>query len=490
MTMLPVAFLLLLQAAANDLEQSIRTFSRVFAAVEANAADPVNPHLAIYENALPALLRTLDPHSVFLSPAQFEQLREMERSTTRGFGTIVSVLPGRVIVLQTIAGGPSARAGIAPGDEIVAVNGYRLDLLDMDQLVAVLGQTRQSQAQLYVRRPGTAKLLEFLLTPEELASPSVDRAWQIQPGVAYIRITSFEGETANQLQEALSRLGGASLAGLVLDLRNNGGGIVNSAIEIAGYFLKPGARILTARGRARAAEESTVPDKAVPYEFPIAVLINEKTASAAEIVSGALQDHDRATIVGTASFGKGLVQSVYPMSDGTAMALTTAFYFTPSGRSIQRPLREGQLGANARYAHLEQNEEFRTDSGRVVKGGGGIEPDIVIAPRGHTRLGAYLDASGILTAFATEFVRKQPGVDRSFTVSDALLDDLQVFLSERNVRPGLSEWSAERAWVRSRVHQEIFNLALGVAAGDEVESKRDEQVRRAVGALGVSPAKR
>ena len=162
------------------------------------------------------------------------------------------------------------------------------------------------------------------------------------------------------------------------------------------------------------------------------------------------------------------------------MALTTAFYFTPSGRSIQRPLREGQLGENARYRRLAQSEDFRTDSGRLVKGGGGIEPDIVAQPDGHTRLAAYLDASGILTAFATEFVRRQPKIDREFTVSDAVLDDLQVFLSERNVRPGFSEWSANRTWVRSRIHQEIFNLALGVAAGDEVESRRDGQVRRAV----------
>jgi carboxyl-terminal processing protease len=484
--MFPVALLLFLQAAGSDLEQAIRTFSRAYAAIEANAADPVNPHLAVYEAALPALLRNLDPHSVFLTPSQFEQLRAMEKSTTRGFGTIVSVLPGRVIILQTVPGGPSARAGIAPGDEIVAVNNYRLEMLDMEQLVAVLSETRQRQARLFVRRPGTAKLLEFTLTPEEMASPSVDRAWMLEPGIGYVRITSFEGGTPAQLKEAIEKLGGSSLRGLVLDLRNNGGGIVDTAIGIAGYFLKPGTRILTARGRARRQEESVVPEKAVPYGFAIAVLIDEKTASAAEIVAGALQDHDRATVLGTASFGKGLVQSVYPLADGTAMALTTAFYFTPSGRSIQRPLREGQLGPNARYGQLEQREEFRTAGGRVVKGGGGIQPDIAIEREGHTRIRAVLDASGILTAFATGFVRAHSGVDRSFAVTDALMDELQVYLSERNIRPGLSEWSAEREWVRSRLLQEIFNLAIGVAAGDEIEARRDVQVRRAVEELRSS----
>ncbi|MEZ5400543.1 MAG: S41 family peptidase [Bryobacteraceae bacterium] len=486
--MLPVAFLLLLQAAGNDaapndLVEALRVFSRVYGAVEANAADPVSPHKAIYESALPALLRNLDPHSVFLTPDQFDQLKEMEKSTTRGFGTIVSVLPGRVIILQTVLGGPSARAGIAPGDEIVAVNGYRLDAFDVDQIVQVLGMTRQQKALLYVRRAGAMRLLEFTLTPEELTSPSVDRAWEIEPGIGYVRVTSFEGETPKQLKEAIERLGGASLKGLVLDLRNNGGGIVNSAIEIASLFLKPGARILTARGRARPPEDVVVPDKAVPYEFPMAVLINEKTASSSEIVTGALQDHDRAAVLGTPSFGKGLVQSVFPLSDGTAMALTTAFYFTPSGRSIQKPLREGQLGAAARYGQLEQNQEFRTDAGRPVKGGGGIEPDIVVYPEGHTRFRAVIDATGILTAFATEYLQKSPPVDKSSTVSDDLLSELQVFLSERNIRPGFSEWSAELGWIRSRLHQEIFNLALGVAAGDEVESRRDPQVKRAVDAI-------
>ncbi|MFN7924991.1 MAG: S41 family peptidase [Bryobacteraceae bacterium] len=479
----PLALLLLqAEAQVSEIQRAIRTFAEAYSLIEGNAADQVHPDNAIYEAALPALMRRLDPHSAFLSTQQMEQLKEMERSTTKGFGTIVSVLPGRVIVLQTIAGSPSTRAGIAAGDEILGINNIRLDLLTMEQLVQVLGETRQRKALLHVRRPGYATLLQFTLTPEELAAPSVDRAYMLEPGAGYIRATSFDVETGKQVKEAIEKIGGASLKALVFDLRNNGGGVVAAALDTAALFLAPGQKILSARGRARKLEEVTVPEKAEPYKFPLVILINEKTASAAEIVTGALQDHDRATVIGTPSFGKGLVQSVYPLSQGTGMALTTAFYYTPSGRSIQKPLKESQL-ETALYANLEDKKEFKTDAGRAVKGGGGIEPDRVVTPERQTRLRNFLDASGALTAFATEFIKKNPAITREFQVTDRHLDTLQLYLGENKITPGVAEWSADRDWIRNRVHQEIFNQALGVAAGDEIESQRDPQVRAAVEAL-------
>jgi len=468
------------------LQEAVRAFSQVYALIEQNAADTINPNSLVYEAALPALLRRLDPHSVFFSPAQFEQLKEMQKSTAKGFGTVVSVLPGRVIVLQTVPGAPSVRAGIAPGDEIVGINNINLGALDMDQLVGLLSETRQRQALLHVRRPGNAKLMNFTLVPEELASPSVDRAWHPRAGIGYVRATSFEADTGKLMAETIEKLGGKDLKGLVLDLRNNGGGIIHPSLEVAALFLPGGKKLVTLRGRARDLDEPKVPEGTKPYSFPVVVLINEKTASAAEIVAGALQDYDRATIVGLPSFGKGLVQSVFPMSQGTGMALTTAFYFTPSGRSIQKPLKEGQLEGNTRYANLETTTDFRTSSGRKVRGGGGIEPDFVVWPERQTRLRAFLDASASLTAFATEYLQKHTQVSAQFRVMNSLLDELQVYLSTRNVRPSLSEWSADREWIRSRVLQEIFNQSLGVEKGDEVESQRDPQVQRAVELLTVA----
>lgn len=470
----------------NDLIQAVRKFAEVYGLVESNAADAVSANGAIYDGALPAMMRGLDPHSSFLSPDQMEQLRQMERSTSKGFGTVVSVLPGRVIVLQVVQGAPSARAGIAPGDEIVGINNISLAQLNMDQLIQVLSESRQRPVQLAVRRPGNSRLMSFTLTPEEMASPSVDRAFLLTDGIAYVRATSFEGETGKQLKDAIDKLGGTSLKGLVLDLRNNGGGIVASSLEAAALFLKPGQTLVTVRGRARSQEEVKVPEKFKPYEFPISILVNEKTASAAEIVTGALQDHDRAQVVGVPTYGKGLVQSVYPLSEGAGVAVTTAFYFTPSGRSIQRPLKEGQLReGKPLYANLEpEGTVFKSASGRVLKGGGGIEPDEVVYHPRQTRLQVFLDANGVLTAFATEFLAKKPAITPEFKVDGKLLDELAGYMADRNVRPGVAEWSADRDWIQMRVQQEIFNQSLGVEKGDEVEMRQDVVVKRALEVLG------
>ncbi|MCS7025620.1 MAG: S41 family peptidase [Bryobacteraceae bacterium] len=461
-------------------ERLIKALVDVYVTVQQEAADPVHPDQAIYQGAIPGLLRRLDPHSIFFDANQFEQLKELEKSTRKGFGSVVSVLPGRVIVLQCLPGTPSAKSGMAAGDEILAINNIPLAQLDMEQLIELLSQSRQQQASLDVRRPGNARLLHFVLTPEEVASPAVDRAFALRPGIGYTRITNFETETGEQLQKAIESLGGNQLKGLILDLRNNPGGVLPAAIQVCSLFLKPGAKILTIRGRSKQPEEILVPDSAKPYEFPLVVLINGKSASASEIVAGAIQDHDRGQVLGEPSFGKGLVQSVYPLSAATGLALTTAFYYTPSGRSIQRPLQGGSLNQLISSPQLE----YRTTKGRKVSGGGGIQPDEIVLPEPLTRLRAVLDASGILTTFASSYnLRHQ--VDEKFEVTPALLNELQVFLSESRIRPSLAEWSAERPWIESRLKQEILNQALGVEKGDQVELQRDPVVRRALKVLGV-----
>jgi len=458
---------------AEDLDGLLKRFTELVAVVENQSADPVNSEQAIYGGAIPGMLRQLDPHSIFFDPQQNEQLKQMEKSERKGFGTVVSVLPGRVIILQALPGTPSAKSGLQPGDEIVAVNNIALARLQFDQIVEFLSEARQHQAQLIVRRPGNARPLEFILDPALVDSPSVDRAFLLKPGVGYIRANGFDPKTAQQLKEAIESLGGEKLKGLVLDLRDNPGGVVQSALEAASYFLKPGQRILSVKGRSVEGQNVDTPNTAAPYSFTVAVLVNAKTASAAEIVSGALQDHDRATIIGQPTFGKGLVQNVFPLSGNTALALTTAFYYTPSGRSIQKALPSGQLEIE------KQSEQFRTDAGRVVTGGGGIQPDVLIAPEGLTQLRAALDASGVITSFATEFILKHK-ITEAFEVTPATLEEFQVYAGEHSIQPPVGEWVREREWVQNRLKQEIFNQALGVAKGDEVEAQRDPAIRAAL----------
>ena len=480
---IPLVLAITAARGADPVESELKRLIDAYAAVAQNAADPTDPQQLFFQGAIPGMLRRLDPHSVFFDPDQFDQLRKMENSTSKGFGSVVSVLPGRVIVLQTLPGTPSAKSGLSPGDEIVAVNGYVISTLDMDQLVALLSQSKQQPARLDVRRPGNALIMHFVLTPEEMQSPSVERAFLLRPGVGYLRVGSFDENTGKQIHDAIEKLGGAKLTGLVLDLRNNPGGLLTSAVQTLSLFLPPGTKLVTIRGRSVEEKTETVPKTAEPYTFPLSVLINGKSASASEIVSGALQDHDRAAIVGEPSFGKGLVQSVFPLSQGAGLALTTALYYTPSGRSIQKPLDARQFALAGTASHPNKQSEFHTDKGRPVTGGGGIQPDYVIYPAAMTRLRAVLEASGSFTNFATGYVAKHK-VTESFDVTPGLLDEFQVFLAQRNIQPGIGEWSTDRDFIQNRLKTEIFNQALGVEKGDQVEAERDPQILKALEAMG------
>ena len=471
-----------LLGAQDDLDRQLRDVIGAYAIAAENAADPVDSEQAMYAGAIPAMLRKLDPHSVFFAPEQFEQLKRMETSTSKGFGSVVSILPGRVIVLQTLPGTPSQKAGLSPGDEILAINGYIVGQLDIEQLPQLLEQSRQRQARLDVRRPGVPSLMHFTLVPEEMQSPSVDRAFFIGAGIGYIRVTSFDEKTAQETKAAIEKLGGDRLAGLVIDMRNNPGGVLTAAVQMVSLFLQPGMKIVTVRGRHVPETTQTVPTIATPYGFKLAILVNERSASAAEVVSGAMQDHDRATILGAPSFGKGLVQSVYPLTQGTGLALTTALYYTPSGRSIQKPLDAARFGLAATTAHPNKENEFRTDKGRPVTGGGGIQPDIVVYPPETNRLRNVLDASASFTNFATEFLRDHK-IDAEFEVTGDMLDRFRVFLSDRDIRPSVAEWSAEREFISNRLKTEVFNQAFGVEKGDEVEAQRDPVILKALEAI-------
>jgi carboxyl-terminal processing protease len=469
--------------AAQELTPSLKRFIDVFTTVRGEIAEAEPVDKMIYQGAIPSMLRGLDPHTQFFDPGQFQQLKQMEESEQKGFGSVVSVLPGQVIFLQTLPGTPSNRAGIQPGDELIAVNNYAIRNLEPQQIVQLLTEARQQKVTVYIRRRGSARLLDFALTPELVDAPSVDRAFLLRPGVGYVRIASWDLQTAKEFSDALQKLGGASLQGLVIDLRNNPGGVVQAALNGASMFLEPGQRILTAKGRSSEPQMADVPPKAQPYHFPVAVLINEKTASASEIFAGALQDHDRAVIVGLPSYGKGLVQSVLPLSDGAGLAITTAFYYTPSGRSIQHPLRNSALSETFSDTPDPHAPTYKTDKGRTVTGGGGIQPDIRIGPQQLTRLETVLDASGVLTAFATEYLSHHSPLPETFQVNPELLDELKVFLSSRAIQPTIAEWSQERSWISTRLQEEIVTQARGVAKADEIQAAHDPQVQAALSAL-------
>lgn len=454
----------------SDLEQPVRRFAEVLGILEKHLADPGQLAAAVYSDAIPRMLNQLDPHSAFLDPAQFESLREMQRSTEKGFGSVVNLLPGRVIVLQALPDSPSARAGVAPGDEIVVLNGRPLGHLAVEELIPVLASARQSHAELLVRRPNFPDLLEMTLIPAEIADPSVSRRFFLEPGRAYVKILNFERETSAELHEALEAMGGSELAGVVLDLRGNPGGMIESAARVAALFLEENDRILWIRGRTGPKEDLRVPPGLRTYGFPLRVLVDDRTASAAELVAGALQDHGRARVLGQRTFGKGLVQSVFELSGGTALALTTAFYETPGERPIQRWLGNCDSFQIARCGENESDQDLR----------GGIQPDRVVRPPPFSPLERVLLASNSFHEFAREHLRDQPASGRDFRADNALLDDFQLYLSLRGIRPTLAEWSSSLEFIRSVLRQEVVNLSVGVAAGDEIEMRRDPVVLEAL----------
>jgi carboxyl-terminal processing protease len=466
---------------ARGLDRYLKQFVDVVTALDANSADPLSAEKTIYEGAIPSMLRQLDPHTQFFDPAQFQQLKQMQDSEQKGFGSVVSVLPGQVIFLQTLPGTPSNKAGIQAGDELVAINNIAIRSLDPQQIVELLTEARQQKITVFIRRQGFSRPIQFTLTPELVDQPSVDRTFLLKPGYGFIRIASWDLQTAKELHDAIQKLSPDQLKGLVLDLRGNPGGIVKAALEGASMFLEPGQRILTARGRSKEVDSADVPRNAQPYHFALALIVNEKTASASEILSGALQDHDRATIVGEPTYGKGLVQSVMPLSGGAGLAITTAFYYTPSGRTIQRPLRNSALSDT--FSEKTSLPTYKTDKGRTVTGGGGIQPDILVPPAPFTQLESVLDNSGSLTAYATHYLAGHSPLPDHFDVTSEVLDELKVELAARGIQPNAAEWIQESQWLKSRLKEEIVTQARGVDKGDEILAQRDPQVQAALHAV-------
>lgn len=470
----------------DDVSRESIKFVQVYAALEKNYMDAVNPDRVILEGGIRGMLSTLDPFSSFFNSDQFRMLQDQTSGNTLGFGSILYVSPGKVVILQVAANSPSGRAGLGPGDEIVSVNGERIARLDFESLVDLLQRSRSQPVNLGVIHPGKLVPEDFKLVPAEVALPSVDKAFAFKPGVAYIHISGFEQKTPLEVADAITRLGGASLKGVLLDLRDNHGGLVDSAVATASLFLKPDLLMLTVRGRS--AREQTYKTAAAPahFDMPLIVLVNQNTASAAEILAAALEEHDRGLLVGEPTFGKGVVEGVMPLSDKCGMALTTAQYFTSSGRSIQRPLPGTALAeqtdlsqARGIPAAVGVKVTYHTDGGRPVLAGGGITPDIPVPGHVLDPWVGFLNQRGLITSFASAYLTLHGKVDRSFEPDDAALNDFKEFLNRQGIRTPDEFWGPDQEYLKLRIKTEVFNLVFGLAAGDEVEVKGDPQVQRA-----------
>lgn len=464
--------------ADEEIRRSLETITTVYHLAATHLADAVEPDKAIYEGAIPGALASLDPFSVFLDAAQFQALQDQQRGVERGFGAVLSVQAGKATVLQCIPGSPFARAGLGPGDRILRINGYRVTSLGLQELVEVLQQARSGRVQLAVIRSGQVVPEDFELDPTEVPSSTVDKKFLLEPGIGYLHVARIEQRTPGEIRAALEQWAGQKVRGLLLDLRDNPGGALEAAVATAGLFLPKGEVVVTLKGRA--VPETVYRVESEPYSrrLPIVVLLNRGTASAAEIIAAALQEHDRAWLVGKSSFGKGVAESVLPLSEGAALALTTARYFTPQGRSVQRPLPETALAGI-----LEEAKPYATDQGRPLGPGGSVEPDQVAERWPVAPWAGLLEQSTAFINFAESYLEREGKVGEDFEVDDRILEEFQRFLEESGVQVPASSWQQQRDFLKVRIKAELFNLVFGMSRGDEVEVKADPQVQAAVGAF-------
>ncbi|MGP8261174.1 MAG: S41 family peptidase [Acidobacteriaceae bacterium] len=502
------------QSASDEstLRDSLHQFTDVYSVVEQNYAEPLDQDKidkAIYDGAIPGMLHALDPHSNFYDPKAFAQMREDQHGKYYGVGMSIQPQPDKngvihVVVLAPFEGTPAFKAGIRPGDAILSVDGKTAVGLDSSAVAAMLKGPRGTHVSVAMQREGHDGPLTFDLVRDEIPRYSVDLAFLLKPGVGYIHITNFMETTSRELGDALDNFQTAGpLHGLVLDLRENPGGLLNEAVNVSDKFLKEGQIVVSQRGRAfpdqvyRAAHGEEGTDK-----YPIVVLVNHNTASAAEIVSGALQDHDRALIAGETTFGKGLVQTVFNVSENTGLALTTYHYYTPSGRLIQRDYNGVSaydyffVRDDAKKADKSNLEVKLTDSGRTVYGGGGITPDekisdgsfdpfalIVHDPEYYNRfqtelLQHYIFVQNGIGNFCKHYIAAHP-VTRDFTVDDAVMQQFKDFLKANQIDYTDADIATNMDWIKATIKTELFTSQFGQLEGLKVRAQADPEIAKA-----------
>jgi carboxyl-terminal processing protease len=490
----------------GDVQSSLQDFTRIYDIVQREYADPVDPNKAIYgpENAaavgaIPGMLRTLDPHSNFFDPHTFAQLREEQEGKYYGVGMTISPRIDKAgklatFVLEPIPGSPAFKAGLRPGDIIWKIDGKAAEGLNTNQVADMLKGPKGTLVHVEVEREGYDQPVDFTITRDQIERPTVDSAFEIKPGIAFIHLNGFDETTDDELTAALQKLGGPSMSnmkGLILDLRGNPGGLLEEAVDVSDHFLAKDQLIVYHYGRASQEKRYFVHNGNHGEEYPMVVLIDRYTASAAEIVSGALQDHDRALILGEPSFGKGLVQTVYPLSDHAGLALTTAHYYTPSGRLIQRDYTDVSL-----YDYYNRDENAPTpksqvrltDGGREVYGGGGIAPDVEVpAPKLNDVQQKLADHDAIYE-FAEYYLGVHKTIPRDFQATPDVLDEFAKYLGDEHLNVSSADLSDNSDWLKQQIRVELVMMIYGKDEALRIQQENDPLVAKAIESLPQAAA--
>ncbi len=476
----------------DDIEGSVRSFTRVLDVVQANYAEHVEVDHAVYEGAIPGMLRVLDPHSNFFDARQWALSTEERQGKYYGVGMTVIPRGDRTVVMSPYVGTPAYNAGIRPGDVILKVDDKSAEALTTTEIADLLRGARGTVVKITMSREGYADPLLFTVTRDEIPRHAVELAFEIKPGIGYIRLSGFSEITDRELSDAMKQLSASSLDGLILDMRGNPGGLLNEAIAVGDMLLDKNQLIVSHRGRTSAERRYYAVRGNQGNNMPLVILVNNNSASATEIIAGAVQDHDRGVIVGETTFGKGLVQTVQPLSENTGLALTIARYYTPSGRLIQRDYKSISLYSYhyERKVPEHPTEVRLTDSGREVTGGGGITPDITVHEPEYNRFQRVLLRADVFYPFETsvggftrQYLGTRPAITKDFEADVAVMADFRKFLASHNVRYTEPELAENLDWVKRKIKQEVFVSTFGQQEGFKVQLDADPQLQAAVDAI-------
>jgi carboxyl-terminal processing protease len=491
-------------ASEERITDHYRTFTAALAAVESRYVDEVKSDQLVY-GAISGMLQTLDPHSSFMDPRQYAQLRERQEGRYYGLGITIQVIDGDITVMALFEGSPAYRQGIRRGDIIAKIAGEDAKGWTSDQAVRKLRGPKGTTIEVSLKRAGFDQLITLEVPRDEITIPTIRAAFMVDEQTGYVRMQDFAEHTDRDLGKALAGLAEQGMKRLLLDLRDNPGGPLDQAIRVSNRFLPRGDLIVYTRGRVpNSAQDFHATEDGESVKLPLVVLVNRNSASASEIVSGALQDHDRALIVGETTFGKALVQSIYRITSQSAgLALTTARYYTPSGRLIQRPW-DGTFDEYLSYSFRDQSadrprdlkDRKHTDGGREVYSGGGIEPDRrldgPVEGFNPTRFGRSIYARQLFASFAQRFSAEgdtRPGaggkdrrfVSPSFVVDDAMVAEFKAFAQDMGVKIDEAAFETDRPFIKAMIRYDIDLALFGVATARKHLFASDPQAQYALG---------
>ncbi len=476
---------------------NFRKFSETLSVVEGYSGEKMEGNELIYKS-IEKMLLVLDPHCNFFDPKEYKKIMEENEGRYYGLGIRIRQVSrdsGRIIIVEPpFPDTPAFRAGLQAGDVIFKVNGESIDDWTLDEVISRLKGPAGTKVHITVKRPGVEKPLEIDVERAEIKTYTINYSFRLKNDIGYIKIDRFASTTYDELEKAFAKLNVNTLKGLVLDLRGNPGGYLNMAIKVSESFLPKGAEIVSVKGRGGVVSDIYYAERTGNITLPLIILINNGSASASEIVSGALQDNDRALIVGERSFGKGLVQSVYNLNDGSALAITTGRYYLPSGRLIQRPYNGSVYDYyNKRLRKLQKPEKskiFHTLEGRVVYGGGGITPDVVIKSKKMNAFQIELYSSDayfkfIRAAQSGKFPELKGLFKKSkeshLTIGDEkLLSAFKSFIKTLDIPFSNKDFEDNRDYILIQLKGELYTFLFGIVSGYRERIKADDVFQKAL----------